>query len=137
LNFLPLSYQSLSWIYLHSDRKTITYNDFVNALLIDDLQTKMIAPIQPSNASRTVLNVTRGRSQQQIQRDNGKGSGSKGRSKSRGKSQDKKKITCWKCGKMGHMKKDCRPSGKANNTSIANVVHDYHKEDLLSDNIDL
>jgi hypothetical protein len=72
-----------------------------------------------------------------MQRDDEKDGGSKGRSKSRDKSQDKKKITWWKCGKVGHIKKNCRSSGRANDTLVANVVHDYHEEDLPGDNIDL
>jgi hypothetical protein len=72
-----------------------------------------------------------------MQREDGKDSGDKGRSKSRGKSQDKEKITCWKCGKVDHMKRDCRLSGKANNTLVANIAHHYHEEDLPSDNVDL
>jgi hypothetical protein len=93
-----------------------------------------MAPTQPSNASGTTLNVTRGRSQQKVQGNNGKSSGSKGRSKSWGKSQDKKKIACSKCGKVGHMKRDYRSTGKANDTLVANVAHEEH---LPSDNIDL
>jgi hypothetical protein len=94
LSSLPVSYQSLSRVLLHSDRNTITYNEVISALLIDDLQTKIMAPTQPSNAFGTTLNVTCGRSQQRMQGNDGKGSGSKERSKSRGKFQDKKNITC-------------------------------------------
>ena len=35
------------------------------------------------------------------------------------------------------MKRDCRSSERANDTLIANVAHDYHEEDLPSDNINL
>jgi hypothetical protein len=82
LNSLHVSYESLSRDFLHSDRKTITYNQVVSALLTDDLQTKMMAPTEPSNASRMTLNVICGRSQQQVQGDDGKKSGFKWRSKS-------------------------------------------------------
>jgi hypothetical protein len=97
----------------------------------------MMAPSQPSNPSETTLNVTRGRLQQWMQRDNRKDGGSKRISKSWGKSQDKKKITCWKYGKVGNMKRDCRSNGKANDTLAANIAHDYHEEYLPSSNIDL
>jgi hypothetical protein len=35
------------------------------------------------------------------------------------------------------MKRDYRSSGKANDTLVPNVTHDYHEEHLPSDNIDL
>ena len=38
LSSLPTSYQSLSRVLLHPDRKTISYNEVVSALLTDDLQ---------------------------------------------------------------------------------------------------
>jgi hypothetical protein len=37
LSSLPVSYQLLSRVLLHSDRKIITYNKIVSALLTDDL----------------------------------------------------------------------------------------------------
>ncbi len=38
LSSLPASYESLSRVLLHSDKKTITLNEVVSALLTDDLQ---------------------------------------------------------------------------------------------------
>jgi hypothetical protein len=81
LSSLPESYQSLSRVLLQSDRKTITYNEVVNALLIDDLQIKMMAFTQPSNAFKTALNMSGGRLQEWMQGDYRKGSRSKERSK--------------------------------------------------------
>ena len=47
-------------------------------------------------------------------------------------------MVCWKCGKAGHMKKDCR--GKAKESSSANVANEVpheDEEDLLDDNYTL
>src|SRR5450759_1699105 len=100
LSSLPTSYQSLSRMLLHRDKKTITYNEVVSALLTDDLQQKLVMSYQPTTSSGATLNVNRGRSQTRTKE------GDK-RSKSKGKSQDKKTMVCWKCGKAGHMKKNC------------------------------
>jgi Zinc knuckle len=137
LSSLPSSYQSLSRVLLHRDRKTITYNEVVSALLTDDLQQKLMMPSQPSFSSGTALNVTRGRPRWRTNDKDGKRSGSNWRSKSRGKSQDKKTIVCWKCGKSGHIKKDCRVSSKAIDPPSVSVAREEDEDDLLDDDIAL
>src|SRR5450759_3087569 len=62
LSSLPSSYQSLSRVLLHRDRKTITYNEVVSALLTDDLQQKLVMSSQRTTSSGAALNVNRGRS---------------------------------------------------------------------------
>ena len=83
LSSLPASYQSLSRVLLHRDCMTITYDKVVSALLIDDLQQKLVMSSAPaSTSSGTALNVERGRNPQQAGNGNKQ---SKSRSKSRGK----------------------------------------------------
>ncbi|KAL2608519.1 hypothetical protein R1flu_027092 [Riccia fluitans] len=83
-----------------------------------------------TKAASTALTIERGRTRDRS--GNGKArSGSKGRSKSRGRSQhDKKEIECWKCGKTGHMKKDCQDKAKANDASTTKAQHLHHKRTL-------
>ncbi|KAL2641848.1 hypothetical protein R1flu_009435 [Riccia fluitans] len=108
----------------------ISFDDVYSALLLED--SRRVEKTEPTS---TALTVDRGRTRERF--GNGKArSGSKGRSKSRGRSQhDKKEIECWKCGKIGHMKKDCRVKAKANDasTSQANVAANRTEADLLSD----
>jgi hypothetical protein len=68
LSSLPSSYQDLSRVLLHRDRKTITYNEVVSALKTDDLQQKLVSFSEDSSSMATALNVhsggsSRGRSQ--------------------------------------------------------------------------
>ncbi|GKD94783.1 zinc finger, CCHC-type containing protein, partial [Tanacetum coccineum] len=50
--------------------------------------------------------------------DNGKGKEVPGPSVNIGSGSTKKpKLECWKCGKTGHFKRDCRSGNKKNNTN--------------------
>jgi hypothetical protein len=62
LSSLPASYQSLSCMLLHRDKKTITLNEVVSALLTDDLQQKLVMSSRPTSTSglSSVALVTRG-----------------------------------------------------------------------------
>jgi hypothetical protein len=44
LSSLPSSFQSLTMVLILYDKKTITYNNMISALLINDLQSKLMAP---------------------------------------------------------------------------------------------
>ncbi|KAG6550846.1 hypothetical protein Mapa_007459 [Marchantia paleacea] len=52
------------------------------------------------------------------------------------KPKTKKTVVCWKCGKTGNFKKDCRVKTKAIDLPLANVVQDFDEEyDLLEDEL--
>ncbi|KAL2652641.1 hypothetical protein R1flu_020769 [Riccia fluitans] len=81
----------------------LSFDDVYSALLSKDSR-KMVGKIK---ATSIALIVERGRIHDRSGNGKARG-GSKGRSKSRRKSQHSKtELECWKCGKMGHMKKDC------------------------------
>jgi hypothetical protein len=134
LSSLPTSYQSLSRVLLHRDRKTITYNEVVSALLTDDLQQKLVLSSHPTSSSGAALNVNRGRPQWRTGGGD-KRSKSNFRSKSRGKSpKGKKTMTCWKCGKAGHIQKDCRgKQADSSSASVATAVNEDDEETLLDE----
>ena len=54
-----------------------------------------------------------------------------------GGSPKKKAMVCWKCGKNGHMKKDCRVSRKAIDPPLVSVAREEDEDDLLDDEIAL
>ena len=93
LNSLPSSYQSLSRVLLYRDKKTITVDEVISALLTNDFQQKMSVATPASSSSGSALNVSRGRSMQRSG-DRKVQFRSKSRSKSRGKSPDRKQVTC-------------------------------------------
>jgi hypothetical protein len=45
---------------IHGDKKAITYNEVISALLSDDLQSQLMAHSQSSILSKATLYVTRG-----------------------------------------------------------------------------
>jgi hypothetical protein len=94
LSSLPSSFWSFTRMLIHGDKKAITYNEVISLLLTTHLQSKLMAPSQPTSSLGTALYVTRGRSSEQGNKNSGKKGGSKGRSKSKGRSQHRKTITC-------------------------------------------
>ena len=51
LGSLSLSYRFLSRTLLHRDKKTITYEKVVRALLVDDLQQRLAVSCDPASSS--------------------------------------------------------------------------------------
>lgn len=101
LSSLPFSNHTLSCMLLHCDKESITYNEVMTALLTDDIQQKLVSSSTHSFSS-TALYVTRERLEKEST------SLSKSQNWSKSKEVNMKKIKCFKCGKLGHMKKYCR-----------------------------
>ena len=104
----------------------------MSALLTDDLKQKLVLSSTPASSSLgATLNVNHRRTPWRAS--GGGDRRSKGRSKLRGRTPERKTITCWKCGKASHMKKDCK--GKQVTFALASVakVDEGDEDDLLDD----
>eukprot|EP00253_Pinus_taeda_P007014 PITA_07014 len=96
---LPDSWDSLV-IAIGSNTTALHFDEIVPALLTEEMRQKNM-----DNQNGDALSV-RGRSQNR-----NKNKSSSGRSKSRGRSKSQGKTTkvvCWKCGKEGHFKRECK-----------------------------
>eukprot|EP00253_Pinus_taeda_P035056 PITA_35056 len=77
---------------------TLKFDDVVGAILSEEMQRK-----SSSETSGNALNAeSRG-----IKMETGKSLGYHSKSR-KGRSKSRSGIVCWKCGKKGHLKKDCR-----------------------------
>jgi hypothetical protein len=94
----PDSWDSLV-VAIGSNATTLKFDDVVSSLLSEEMRRKTM-----DSQSMDALSV-RGHSL-----DRNKNKSLSGRSKSRGRSKSPGKSLrkCWKCGKIGHYKKDCR-----------------------------
>ena len=81
-----------------SGSSTLKFDDVIGAILSEEMQRKSSA--ETSGNALTV--ETRGR---KMERGKSPGYHSKSR---KGRSKSRSGIVCWKCGKKGHLKKDCK-----------------------------
>ena len=96
---IPDSWDNLVVAIGSSTKSTLNFEDIVASLLLEEMRIKSI-----ENHSTDALSVRLGHTKER-----GKSIG--GRSKSRGRSKfpgDSLKKLCWKCGKLGHFKKNYR-----------------------------
>jgi hypothetical protein len=94
----PDSWDSLV-MAIGSNTTTLVLEDVVASLLSEEMRRKNM-----EGSTKDAL-VVRGRP---VDRDKGKFSGRKSKSKGRSKSLVQSTRRCWKCGKVGNYKKDCK-----------------------------
>ena len=95
----PNSWDNLVVAIVSTTQSTLKYEDVVASLLSEEMRRKIM-----DDQSTDALFV-RGHTQE---RNPGKSSRGRSKSKGRSKSPGKYLRKCWKCGKTGHYKKDCR-----------------------------
>jgi hypothetical protein len=96
---LPDSWDNLVVAIGSTTQSTLKYEDVVSSLLFEEMRRKSM------DGHRTNVLFVRGRTQD---RNLGKSSGGISKSIGRSKSPGKSLRKCWKCGKTGHYKKDCK-----------------------------
>ena len=142
---LPLSYQSLSRVILNKSKNEFTYENVVNALLTDELQNQLMSTKSSSDQAMQV-GKKKERGRKATREEDTKGNKSKSRSKT-----PNKMVTCWICGKEGHVKKECpdkekkkkekaeaskkKEEKKTSSTSHVKLIELGSDDDLLDDGL--
>jgi hypothetical protein len=98
LCYLPESWDSLV-VAIRSNKTFLKFEEVVSSLLSEEMRQKNMEGHSPNTL------FARGRSQER-----NRSNFSSGRSKSKGRSKSPGKFVrvCWRCGKEGHYKKQCR-----------------------------
>jgi hypothetical protein len=96
---LPDSWDNLVVAIGSTTQSTLKYEDVVASLLSEEMRQKSM------DGHSTYALFVRGHTQE---RNPGKPSGWRSKSTGRSKSLGKSLRKCWKCGKTGHYKKDCK-----------------------------
>jgi hypothetical protein len=96
---LPDSWDNLVVAIGSTTQSTLKYEDVVSSLLSEEMRRKSM------DSHSTNALFVRGRTQD---RNLGKPLGGRSKSIGRSKSPGKSLRKCWKCGKIGHYKKDCK-----------------------------
>lgn len=135
LKSLPMSLDHLVQTIIYGKEK-LTFDDVHNSLLMEAHRKGPMS--QKGNLSTSALATEeRGRPRFKGKKNVGPNSRFRSRSKSSGR---KGELTCWECGKKGHVRKDCwqlkkGDSNKEAGTSSAQVVADIAEEHQSDDYI--
>ena len=107
-----------------SGSSTLKFDDVVGAILSEEMRQK-----SSGETSGNALSAeSRGRRMER-----GKSSGYRNKSR-KGRSKSRSGIVCWKCGKKGHLKKDCRSrKGKEGDAQQENNHEENVTGDVLQD----
>eukprot|EP00253_Pinus_taeda_P007075 PITA_07075 len=106
---------------------TLKFDDVVGAILSEEMRRKNSG----ETSSNSLSAESRGR---KMERGKSLGYHSKSR---KGKSKSRSRIVCWKCGKKGHLKKDCRSrkgkegDAQQENNHEANVTSEVLQDALI------
>ena len=107
-----------------SGSSTLKFDDVVGAILSEEMRRK--------SSSETSGNALTAESRRR-KMERGKSSGYRSKSR-KGRSKSRSGIVCWKCGKKGHLKKDCRSrKGKEGDTQQENNHEANVTGDVLQD----
>jgi hypothetical protein len=127
---LPNSWEAVRMAVSNSAEKSkLSYEDVRDLVLSEEVHRK---DASETSGFGTTLNLeVRGRGQEK----NFVRGGSKSK-KGRSKSRFGRQLECWKCGKTGHFKKNCRELKKKTDNDAANVVATEEVHDALLLSVD-